>query len=177
MFELLNGFFQVDGLKKMQGGGRGRGNGDPFFGFNDPFTGFGGGMPSLFGGRDPFDDPFFTNPFGGMLQQPNPFGHSGGSPFGSNLFGPYGNPFGSSLFGPNGNPFMDSHAPRIHEHRQFLPNSSTGPIIEEQNSDDEKDEPEAGHGRKENSRQHSRYARQPYVEQPYERTEGKVFSL
>jgi myeloid leukemia factor 1 len=25
-------------------------------------------IPSLFGGRDPFDDPFFTRPFGSMLE-------------------------------------------------------------------------------------------------------------
>ncbi|GJY37928.1 reverse transcriptase domain, reverse transcriptase zinc-binding domain protein, partial [Tanacetum coccineum] len=67
----------------MQGG---RGRGDPFFGMGgDPFASF-GGMPSLFGGKDPFDDPFFHQPMAGMLQ-PNPFGHVessllGGSPFG-----------------------------------------------------------------------------------------------
>ncbi|KAI7754142.1 hypothetical protein M8C21_014886 [Ambrosia artemisiifolia] len=126
-------------------------------GFGDPFAGF-SRMPSLFGDRDPFDDPFFTNPLGGMLQ-PSPFGHAGGpfmgaSPFGSSLFGPNGSPFGSSVFGPNGSPFMDTHVPIMHEHRQSLPNSSTGPIIEELNSDDEKDEPEAGHGRELTQTQH-----------------------
>ena len=59
---------------KMQGN---RGGRDPFFGFSDPFAGFGGfggftGQRSLvlsvFGGRDPFDDPFFTQPFGGMFE-------------------------------------------------------------------------------------------------------------
>ncbi|KAL9996377.1 putative myeloid leukemia factor [Helianthus debilis subsp. tardiflorus] len=137
-------------------GGRGRGRGDPFFGSFDPFAGF-SGMPSLFGERDPFDDPFFTNPLGGMLQ-PSPFGHAGGpfmgaSPFDSSLFGPNGSPFGSSLFGPNGSPFMDTRLPITHEHRQSMPNSSRGLIIEELNSDDEKDEPEAGHGRELNQTQ------------------------
>lgn len=44
----------------------------------DDFEGFGfsGSMfPSIFGGRDPFDDPFFTRPFGSMF---------GSSAFGSN---------------------------------------------------------------------------------------------
>lgn len=105
----------------MQGG---RGSRDPFFGFGDSFSGF-GTMPSLFGGKDPFDDPFFTHP--------SPFGHSG-PPFS----------FGSSLFGPHGSPFMDAHVPTIHDHRQSIPNSSRGISIEEVNSDDGKEEPEAG---------------------------------
>ncbi|KAL8200853.1 hypothetical protein R6Q57_012192 [Mikania cordata] len=125
----------------MQGG---RGRGDPFFDFGNPFAGF-NSMPSLFGERDPFDDPFFTHPLGGMLQ-PSPFGHVGGPFIGASSFG-------SSLFGPNGSqmedgrPFMDTSVPRIHEYRQSLPNSSRVPIIEEHNTDNEKDEPEDGIGR------------------------------
>lgn len=51
------------------------------FDMDDPFTifrGFGGFgshrsmMPSLFGGRHPFDDPFFTRPFG--FSEPGMFG-------------------------------------------------------------------------------------------------------
>lgn len=148
----------------MQGG---RGRGDPFFGSGDPFAGFGfgfGGMPSLFGGRDPF---FFTQPMGGMLQ-PSLFGHAGSPFMGASPFG-----FGSTLFGPNGSPFMDAHAPRIHEHRQSIPNTSRAPLIEELNSDEEKDEHETGHGRKDNPHKHGRSPRQPYVEQPYEGTEGR----
>lgn len=39
-------------------------SGDPFVNFGD--FGFRGSMfPSIFGGKDPFDDPFFTRPFGG----------------------------------------------------------------------------------------------------------------
>ncbi|KVH95495.1 hypothetical protein Ccrd_002441 [Cynara cardunculus var. scolymus] len=164
----------VDNLKKMQGG---RGRGNPFFGFGDPFAGF-GGMPSLFGGRDPFDDPFFTQPLGGMLQ-PSPFGHAGNSFMGVSPFGNAGNPimgvnsFGSSLYGSNGSPFMDAHAPRIHEHRQSLSDSSRGLIIEELNSDNEKEEPEAGHGKKENPHKHGRSARQHYVEQPDDGTKER----
>ncbi|KAF2313159.1 hypothetical protein GH714_009537 [Hevea brasiliensis] len=44
----------------MQGG---RSNRDPFSDFGDPFGAFGGHrslLSSFFGGRDPFDDPFFT---------------------------------------------------------------------------------------------------------------------
>ncbi|KAI3501154.1 hypothetical protein L1887_29015 [Cichorium endivia] len=119
---------QADSLKKMQGG---RGRSDPFFGFGDPFSGF--------GRRDPFDDPFFTQPFGGMLQ-PSPFGHSG-SPF---MGAP---PFSSSLFGPNGSPFMDAHAPTIYNHMQSIPNSSRRPIIQELNPNDEE---EAGNSMEEN---------------------------
>ncbi|CAK7347906.1 unnamed protein product [Dovyalis caffra] len=43
---------------------------DDFFAMGDPFGNFRGFgmMPSLFGGRDPFDDPFFTRPFGSMFE-------------------------------------------------------------------------------------------------------------
>ncbi|KDP28758.1 hypothetical protein JCGZ_14529 [Jatropha curcas] len=41
----------------------GMGGSDPF----GNFRGF-GMMPSLFGGRDPFDDPFFTRPFGSWFE-------------------------------------------------------------------------------------------------------------
>ncbi|KAI4356794.1 hypothetical protein L6164_000784 [Bauhinia variegata] len=57
----------------MQRGREGRDNhfesSNAFSGFGD-FGGFGfhrSVMPSLFGGRDPFDDPFFTQPFGSMF--------------------------------------------------------------------------------------------------------------
>lgn len=154
MFNVL----QVESLNRMQGG---RGRGDPFFGFGDPLAGF-NRMPSLFGERDPFDDPSFTNPLGGMLQ-PSPFGHTAGpfmgaSPFGSSLFGP-----NSSLFGPNGSHFMDTHVPITREHTQSMANISRGPIIEELNSDDEKDEPEAGHGKKDDLHNCNRSARQPLM--------------
>ncbi|XP_024986266.1 uncharacterized protein LOC112521566 [Cynara cardunculus var. scolymus] len=141
-------------------GGRGRGN--PLFGFGDPFAGF-GGMPSLFGGRDPFDDPFFTRPFGGIFP-PGPVG----SPF-MGL-----NPFGSSLFGPSASPFMVEQAPRINESRPSLPNNSRGPIIEELNSDDEKEQPDDGENKKENPRKHGRSEIQPYVEHPDDESEGKM---
>nr|XP_043634474.1 uncharacterized protein LOC122605577 [Erigeron canadensis] len=140
-------------------GGRGRGN--PVFGFGDPFADF-GGLPSVFGGRDPFDDPFFTRPFGGVF----PSGLAG-SPF-MNM-----NPFGSSFFGPRSNPFIDGQAPRIHESRPSLPNSSRGPIIEELNSDDEKDQSDAEDSEKENPRPHTRHDMQPYIEHPDDEFEGR----
>ncbi|KAF5734873.1 hypothetical protein HS088_TW15G00368 [Tripterygium wilfordii] len=101
----------------MQGGNGGR---DPFSGFGGPFAGLGGFgsfgsqrslMSSFFGGRDPFDDPFFSRPFGGMLE--------------SNFFGSGGSPF----------PFMQP--PAFLEHQAAEPMTSRGPIIEEINSDGE----------------------------------------
>lgn len=69
---------------------RGQGGRDNF-GFGDPFAGFRHGFgrppslfPSLFGGRDPFDDPFFTQPFGSMM---------GPSMFGPSMFGQMWSPF------------------------------------------------------------------------------------
>lgn len=51
----------------MQREGQGR---NDLFAAGDPFGNFSrfGMIPSLFGGRDPFDDPFFTRPFGSMLE-------------------------------------------------------------------------------------------------------------
>lgn len=142
-------------------GGRGRGN--PFFGFGgDPFGGF-GDMPSLFGGRDPFDDPFFTRPFGGIFSS-----GPGGSPF-MDL-----NPFGStSLLGQRASSFMDEQVPRIHGSGPSVPNISRGPIIEELNSDDETEEHDTEDGKKENPQKHSRSEIQPYIEHPDDEFEGK----
>ncbi|OIS99172.1 PREDICTED: uncharacterized protein LOC109230855 isoform X1 [Nicotiana attenuata] len=47
---------------------RERGGRDNFNSFSSPFDGFGGMMSSIFGGRDPFDDPFFTRPFPKLSQ-------------------------------------------------------------------------------------------------------------
>ncbi|KAL0324413.1 UNVERIFIED_CONTAM: hypothetical protein Scaly_2408400 [Sesamum calycinum] len=127
----------------MQGGR------DPFFGFGDPFGGFGsfgsfGGqrnlISSFFGGRDPFDDPFFTRPFGSMFE--------------------------SDFFGSTGGPLMNPHASGFLEHQPAQFNRSRGPIIEELNSDDEKDEKESGKEKKENPRKHGRSSREPLVEDP-----------
>ncbi|KAK8692806.1 hypothetical protein V6N13_070413 [Hibiscus sabdariffa] len=127
----------------MQGG---RGGGNPFFNFGgDPFGGFGGfgGPPrsllsNFFGGRDPFADPFFTHPFGSMFE--------------------------SNLFGPGQIPFMDMHPTGFIEDQGPEPKRPRGPIIEELNSDDEKEE--ADSEMKGNPRKHGRSDAEPYVEVP-----------
>ncbi|EEF51002.1 uncharacterized protein LOC8272153 isoform X2 [Ricinus communis] len=138
----------------MQGGSGGR---DPFFGFGDPFAGFGGFgrgfggvhrslMSGFFGGRDPFDDPFFTRPFGGMFE--------------------------SSFFGSNGSPLASMHPSPFVEHQALEPpRNSRGPIIEELNSDDDKEE--ADKGKKENPRKHGRPSKEPYVEDPDDEAEER----
>ncbi|KAL2530081.1 Uncharacterized protein Fot_22682 [Forsythia ovata] len=67
----------------------------------------------IFVGNDPFDDPFFSHPFGNMFE--------------------------SSLFGSTGSPFMDLRASGFLEHHPPQLNRSRKPIIEELNSDDEND--------------------------------------
>ncbi|KAK4379394.1 hypothetical protein RND71_001256 [Anisodus tanguticus] len=47
---------------------RGRGGRDNFNSFSSPFDRFGGMMSSIFGGRDPFDDPFFTRASANLSQ-------------------------------------------------------------------------------------------------------------
>ncbi|KAK6947651.1 Myeloid leukemia factor, partial [Dillenia turbinata] len=135
----------------MQGNRMPRGGG--FFGIgDDPFAGFGGfgsfGGPgslisSFFGGRDPFDDPFFTPPFG---------------------------MFESNFFGPSPFPRMSPMGFIEHEPPQPQQRQSRGPIIEELNSDDEKEE-EGSHGKgkekHDNPRKHGRSRNDPYlVEDP-----------
>ncbi|XP_052166484.1 uncharacterized protein LOC127783282 isoform X2 [Oryza glaberrima] len=146
----------------MQGG---RGRRDGFFGFGDPFPGLGSfGQPgslmsSFFGGANPFDDPFFTNPFGAMmgpsLLQPSMFGS-----FGSSMFGPHGNVNGLS----NTGGFLQQ-APE--------PSRPRGPIIQELSSDDEDgaDVNKEDEKRNDNPRKHPRMAQMPYVEDPDEDTE------
>lgn len=139
----------------MQGGR------DPFSGFGAPFGGFGapfgnfggfGGrrrslMSSFFEGRDPFEDPFFTSPFGSMFE--------------------------SSFFGSSGGPFLNPPTASGFVHHQ--PSQSTrprGPIIEELNSDDENDE-ENGQVIHENPRKHGRSSQEPFVEDPDDETAEK----
>ncbi|KAL5815268.1 hypothetical protein ACOSQ3_026058 [Xanthoceras sorbifolium] len=158
---------------------RGRGGRDPFSDFGDPLGGFGGfGAPgslmsSVFGGRDPFDDPFFTRPFGGM--------------FGSSFFGPSGSPFadmhppafpghqpaipghqpafpGHQPAFPGHQPAFLEHQPAFFEHQLPEPKRSRGPIIVELNSDDEKEE--AVKEKKENPRKHGRSSNGPIIEDP-----------
>uniref|UniRef100_A0A1D1YD52 Myeloid leukemia factor 1 n=1 Tax=Anthurium amnicola TaxID=1678845 RepID=A0A1D1YD52_9ARAE len=133
---------------------RGRGDKDNFFGFGDPFANFGGfGRPgglfsSFFGGRDPFDDPFFTEPFGGMMAP---------TIFGRNIFGAGGSPFGDPVH----TGFLEDQAQR--------PKKAKGPIIQELTSDDEIEElGEEGEEKKDNSRKHPRSGKEPYVQEPDE---------
>ncbi|CAI9093829.1 OLC1v1029413C2 [Oldenlandia corymbosa var. corymbosa] len=137
---------------------------DPFFGFGDPFANFGGFgdpfanfggpggprdlMSSVFGGRDPFADPFFTRPFGGMFE--------------SGFFGSAGNPFVGAQ--PSG--FLGNQPPPP-------PPRSRGPVIEELNSDEEKDEKEGASEKKDNPRKHGRSSNEPLVEIPDDEAEGR----
>lgn len=155
----------------MQGGRRGRSG---LFDFGDPFTGFGafGGidhgsmLSGLFGGRDPFDDTFFTRPFGapfGSLFQPSLFGSVGNSGP-RHLFPPA--LFPSASFGSvESSHFHNEPSARFVEH-QPPTNKRKGPVIEEINSDDEEDNVEGSEVKKDNSRKHSRSAKEPYVEEP-----------
>lgn len=159
---------------------RGRGGRDDLFGgFGDPFAGFPGfgGRPgslisSFFGGRDPFDDPFFTQPFGSMMG-PQPFG----SMMGPSMMGP--SVFGPSMFGSRGSAFGEStNAGFLEQRAAAPPNRSNGPIIQEISSDGEEDgEENEGSGtadeKKENPRKHSRSSREPYVQDPDEEVEEK----
>ncbi|GLT78339.1 hypothetical protein SLA2020_498780 [Shorea laevis] len=131
------------------------GGGDPFFNYGDPFRGFGGfgrfaGPTNLtsswFSGRDPFDDPFFTSPFGGT--------------------------FGSSFFSPGGSPFADMNSPAFIEDQPPEPMKSRGLIIEELNSDEESEE--LGKETNTNPRKHRRLISEPYVEDPDDAVEEKT---
>lgn len=134
------------------GGGSGGGR-DDLFGFGDPFAGFGGlGRPgslisSFFGGRNPFDDPFFTRPFG-YLMSPSMFDPS------------------LSIFGETRNTGFIEQAPP--------PSKPMGPIIKELNSDDEEEEEEKiDKQKKDNPRKRSLSSEAPDVQHPVEETEGE----
>ncbi|KAK9143390.1 hypothetical protein Syun_012790 [Stephania yunnanensis] len=150
----------------MQRGGGGRDRRGDFFGFNDPFEGFGGFggfgggfrghqslISSFFGGRDPFEDPFFTRPLGPTM-------------FGPGMFGP-------SMFGPRPGFFDDRPASGFLDNGPAPPmgNNPRGPVIEEINSDEEGEGPEGeevnnGGQRRDNSRKHGRSDKVPIVEGP-----------
>ncbi|KAK4761590.1 hypothetical protein SAY87_029474 [Trapa incisa] len=139
---------------------QGRGGRDSFMDFRGPYggaSGFGGLgshrslISSFFGGRDPFDDPFFTQPFGGMMR--------------------------SNFFGSMPSPFMEMHpAGFIEGHLPAPPQPakrSRGPIIEELNSDDEQEADQLGEG---NPRKHPRPIGGPHVDGPREEEEGRLGS-
>ncbi|KAL6181946.1 hypothetical protein ACLB2K_048593 [Fragaria x ananassa] len=166
-----------------RGGGRGGGGGGRGpFDFNDPFGGFGGFggqgslMPGFFGGRDPFDDPFFTRPFGGIFDSGfrgmggsmlpgmggGMFPGMGGGMFpgmGGGMFPGMGPGMNRGMFsgmGPSG--FIENQA------QAAVPQTSRGPIIEELDSDHE--EEEAGNVKKENPRKRGGPSNDPYIEHP-----------
>ncbi|AQK78348.1 glycine-rich protein [Zea mays] len=174
----------------MQGG---RGGRQGLFGFGDPFVGFGSfGQPGnimsgFFGGANPFDDPFFTNPFGGMMQP------SFSTPFSGMMQPSFMNPFGSmmqpsllgsSMFASHGNLNGGTFGSQTHLN-QGMSNASgfiqqasessrpKGPIIKELSSDDEdKPEDDKEDGKKNgNFRKHPRESREPCVEDPDEEEE------
>ncbi|WZZ25326.1 hypothetical protein YC2023_008727 [Brassica napus] len=97
-------------------------------GFGGSFGGSNGDPPSLmssfFGGRDPFDDPFFTEPFGGSMFQPSLFGPPTMDPFAGMLPPPLG--------------FIENH-----HHQTPQPRLPGGPVIEEINVLDAEEEGEA----------------------------------
>ncbi|KAM3321982.1 putative protein isoform X1 [Capsicum chacoense] len=157
----VTSFFVSLGQKLKMQGGR-----DPFSNFGNSFGSFGGFggfgdqrrlLSGFFGGRDPFDDPFFTNPFGGI--------------------------FGSTPSGPRGGPFMDSHMSGFLEQQPSFPFQqpsalsqqpsapfqqprSRGLVIEELDSDDEKEENDVPKEKKQNTRKHVRPRTDPFVEYP-----------
>jgi hypothetical protein len=149
---------------KMQGG---RGNRDPFFGNGGPFGGFGSQrslLSGFFGGRDPFDDPFFTRPFGGLFE--------------STFFGSSGNPFANMHPSPFDNmhpsPFDNMHPSGYIEQQVPEPKKSRGPIIEELDPDNEKTE--GDEEKKENPRKHGMRSKEPFVEDPDDEAEGEMSS-
>ncbi|PRQ18035.1 putative myeloid leukemia factor [Rosa chinensis] len=173
----------------MQGGRGGGPGGRGPFDFNDPFAGFGGFggqgslMSNVFGGRDPFDDPFFTRPFGGIFD--SGFPGMGGGMFpgrGSGMFPGIGGAMfpgiGGSMFpgmgpGMNGDIFSDMRPTGFIENHDQAPErqKSRGPIIEELDSDHE--EEEANNEKKENPRKRLGPSNDPYVEHPDDVVEEK----
>ncbi|KAK9927448.1 hypothetical protein M0R45_024631 [Rubus argutus] len=169
----------------MQGGRGGPGGRGPFD-FNDPFAGFGGfggfgGQGSLisnfFGGRDPFDDPFFTRPFGGMLESSFPrmgggmFPGMGGGMFPGMNGGMLPAMNGGMLPVMNGGMFPDMQPSGFIENQAPEANTSRGPIIEEIDSDHEDED--ARNEKKENPRKRGGPSNDPYVEHPDDVVEEK----
>lgn len=136
---------------------RGTGGRDEF-GFVDPFGSFGGSgqpgslMSSLFDGRDPFQDPFFTRPFRSMM---------GPSMFEPNMFYSGGSPFGEA----SGTGFPGQ--------QHIQQNRSKGPVIQELSSDDDKDDGETEE-KNTTSEGLPRSSNHPYVQDPDEKAEDNI---
>lgn len=138
----------------MGGGGFGRNFGD-FPSFPDPFAGFGlfsgggsGGGRSLvedFFGPDPFDDPFFRRPFGGLLTPPGNSLFGSGSLFGS-MRGHMGMGMGMGMGMLDDDPFHRPSNEVYIDQRPFnppQPQGRRGPVIEELPDDNEAPAPES----------------------------------
>lgn len=150
---------------------RRRGARGDLFDFGDPFAGFGDhrSLISNFFERDPFDDPFFTRPFGSMF---------GPGMLGSGMFGP--SMLGPSMFGAGGSLFGDMPSSGFVQHQAPQPNSRRGPIIQELPSDNEEEEEEEEKEKstkeKDNPRKHPRPSKEPLVQEPDDEIEG-IFLL
>lgn len=105
---------------------------DPFHKFGG-FGHFGGFGASIFG-RNPFDDPFFTRPFGSMFRSDN----------------------------------------FLNESPLVVP--PVGPVIEELDTDDEKEEEENKETNGEQVLKSARQANEPFVDHPDDETDGKLAS-
>ncbi|RDX63330.1 hypothetical protein CR513_58254, partial [Mucuna pruriens] len=177
----------------MQGRGGGR---DPFSDFGGAFGGFGGfghsfGPPeslfsSFFGGRDPFNDPFFTRPFGGMFES-SPFGGPTGFPFPPGIppsvflehqsLGMHPSRFlEDQSLGMHPSRFLEDQTLSMHpsgflQRQALVPSGQRGPIIQELDSDDENED--ATEEKNGNPRKHSRSNDDPFVEHPDDEIEGK----
>ncbi|RZC57821.1 hypothetical protein C5167_005119 [Papaver somniferum] len=171
------------------GGGFGGGFGsDPFAGMGgfggDPFAGMGGFggfgrhqslMSSFFGGRDPFDSPFFNRPFSGGGGGNSMFGPSmfGQSMFGESMIGP-------SMFGSNGGGLSrDAPASGFIQNVPVQENKQGGGlVIQEINSDAEEEEAKQEvDEQKENPRKHSRSSKEAFVEDPDDAAEERKNKL
>jgi hypothetical protein len=150
-------------------------------------------MPGFFGGANPFDDPFFTNPFGSMMQPSFP------TPFSGMMQPSFMNPFGSmmqpsllgpSMFAPHGDLNGGMFGSQTHLSQGMSnasgfiqqapePSRPKGPIIKELSSDDEDgaDDDKEDEKKNGNFRKHPRESKEPYVEDPDEEVEGQFIYL
>jgi hypothetical protein len=128
---------------------RGQNGRDDVFRRRDPFPGFVGFGPhrslisGFFGGRDPFDDPFFTRPFGGQMMGDHDM-------FGPSPFGPMGGPFRDM----RNDGFIEQAAPRGNSRR---------PVITEVDEDEAEN---AEHGNEQPNQD-------SYVQEPDDGSDGR----
>ncbi|KAH0457208.1 hypothetical protein IEQ34_015115 [Dendrobium chrysotoxum] len=139
----------------------GTGGRDDFFGLGDSFPSYRGFArarslsSSFFGGRGPFDDPFFADPFSA-----HPF---------RNIMGP--SILENSIFGPHRNPFIDGSNFEFLEDQPLQQHRPSGPIIEEM-SDDAEDVDETSKEHEEGPEKILRSGKEVYVQDPTEKSRG-----